>query len=104
MGRASSKRRRQRTIQLLEQVTQDHELATHMHDKQIAPQNAVDEMRAEGKDVDVAFVNTSPDAAGFLIHCVECGRSARTPVAPPTDAVVLCPECVQLHRRRGRGW
>lgn len=92
MGEA--KRKRDASIRALaDQVGGDVGLAKHMYDQQIRPQRVVQELREQGHDVDVTFVNVDPDAAGVTVSCMDCGRTAKMPFAPPAGKVVMCPDC-----------
>jgi CxxC-x17-CxxC domain-containing protein len=94
MGRASSKRRRANTIRKLQEVAGvDTGLAAHMYDRQVMPQRRAAELREQGVDAEVAFVNTSADAQGFKVKCYGCGRKATLPFEPPAGKGVLCPDC-----------
>lgn len=76
----------------------DDQFAQELIEKQVKPQRAAAALRKEGLDVDVAFVNTAPDAKGFVVKCSECGRTARMPTDPGTK-VGVCPSCVRRRLR-----
>lgn len=73
------------------------DLARHVVENQIAPQLAVQRLRAEGEDVDVGWVDTSNKSQGFTVSCTGCGRTA-TMLRDPGTRVALCPQC----QRNGR--
>jgi hypothetical protein len=72
----------------------------HVIDNQIDPQERAARLREQGIKVDVAFVNTSPEAPGFEVQCRDCGRTARVPDKPAENAVAICPQCM---RAKGYG-
>lgn len=95
MGRASSRRRRMATIKALTERVPgvDADLAAHMYDKQIVPQERAATLRKQGVDVDAAFANTSPDAQGHKVRCYGCGKRATLAFKPPGGQGLLCPDC-----------
>lgn len=98
-GRRARAQRRAAIVEALETgLGVDAEIAAHMYDNQIRPQERVAEARADGLDVDVGLVNTTPGAEGYLVTCLGCGRTATLPYAPPAGKdKALCPDCQ-------RGW
>lgn len=84
---------RAQMIAIFTTVTGDPELAAHMYDKQLLPQRLIHELRAEGQDISATLVNTNPEAPGFEVSCICCGRTAKLPFEPPKDRVVMCPTC-----------
>lgn len=61
----------------------------------IERQLAAERLRARGVHVDLGVVNTSLNAEGYEVECVDCGRVAKLPF-DPGDKVGLCPSCVRL--------
>lgn len=85
-------KRRALRKELTDIVEGDEVLAQHMIDRQIRPQERAAELRTQGMDVTTAFVNTSPEAEGFVVKCYGCQREARLPFDPGSK-VLLCPQC-----------
>ena len=73
-------------------------LLKHMIERQVEPQIWAEEMRERGHQVDVELVNTRPDAEGFEIACLDCGRTARLPFEVPEGKKALCPDCIRARR------
>ena len=73
----------------------DDEDLQHVIDNQVLPQIFASEMAMRGVKIDVEMVNTRPDAEGFKISCVQCGRTARLPFELPKGKLALCPPCVR---------
>jgi hypothetical protein len=73
---------------------EDRKLAQHVVENQIMPQLAAEEMREQGLDVEIGFVNTNPNAQGFTVTCYGCQKTAKLPFDPGTK-VGLCPACAR---------
>jgi hypothetical protein len=73
-------------------------MAEHIVRNQIEPALAADAMQRQGLDVETALVTTdvSAEAAAewFIVTCLGCGRTARTP-SDPGVRVALCPRCLR---------
>lgn len=85
-------KRRALREELTDLVDGDEALAQHMIENQLKPQRLAEELRGQGMDVTTAFVDTSPEADGFLVKCYGCQREARLPFDPGGKAL-LCPAC-----------
>lgn len=93
MGEA--KRRKEALIRALEVTAGvSREEAERMYERQIVPQDRVRELQQQGHDIDVGLVNVSPDAKGYTITCLGCGRTGRMPRKPPVSTA-LCPDCAK---------
>jgi hypothetical protein len=73
------------------------EVIQHVLENQIEPQRIADELREEGHDVEVGWVNTGKRAKGFTVSCHGCGRTAKSLIDPGTRKG-LCPDCVRAVR------
>ena len=71
----------------------DDALLEHMIENHLLPQLRAEQARAAGFDVEVAVVNTRPDAQGFPVACSRCGRTATLPFQIHEGSSVLCPRC-----------
>lgn len=73
----------------------DRDLVEHMVNQQIDPQLRAERLRQEGLNVEVAMVNTDPDAGGMEVECVRCHRKAHMPFTSLEFMAVMCPTCVR---------
>lgn len=73
------------------------ERLAQMVNNQVAPQLAAKGLRERGIPVETAFVSTNPEAEGWELTCLDCGRTAKLSFDPGRK-VGLCPSC---QRRRG---
>lgn len=94
-GRRARAQRRAAIVEALETgLGVDAEIAAHMYDKQILPQERMEQMRADGLDVHVGLVNTTPGVEGYPVTCVGCGATATLPAPQPAGkSDGLCPDC-----------
>lgn len=60
---------------------------------QIEPHLIAADLTAKGIDVESVIVDVSPDAVGFPVTCVKCGRTAMLNRDPGVK-VGLCPDCI----------
>lgn len=98
MSSGKQARQRRRMVKAMAAAGLETGLAEQLYDNQIEPQLRAEELQAEGLDIQTDFVDIRPDAEGFEVTCLGCGRTAKLPYELPAGKAAICPSCLRDRR------